>query len=64
MNLNFFFFTKNGQQCHLRGATISRERMRRVFEEHHETTTELQDEVLATFDNFIDPFSTTASDRI
>ncbi|XP_052000921.1 uncharacterized protein LOC127656578 [Xyrauchen texanus] len=37
-----------------------REGMRRVFEEHPETTTQLQDEVLATFDKFIDPFSTTA----
>lgn len=37
-----------------------RERMRRAFEEHPEMITQLQDEVLATFDNFIDPFSTTA----
>lgn len=34
--------------------------MRRAFEEHPEMITQLQDEVLATFDNFIDPFSTTA----
>ena len=37
-----------------------RERIRRVFEENPETTAQLQDEALATFDTFMDPFSTTA----
>ncbi|KAL7377556.1 hypothetical protein ABVT39_001233 [Epinephelus coioides] len=37
-----------------------RERMRRVFEEHPETPTQLQDAALATFDTFVDPFCTTA----
>ena len=37
-----------------------RERIRRVFEENPETTAQLQDEALATFDTFTDPFSTTA----
>lgn len=37
-----------------------RERIRRVFEDNPETTAQLQDEALATFDTFIDPFSTTA----
>ncbi|KAI4889726.1 hypothetical protein NFI96_033081, partial [Prochilodus magdalenae] len=35
-------------------------RMRRVFDRHPETTTQLQNEVLNTFDTFEDPFSTTA----
>ncbi|CAM4572006.1 unnamed protein product [Leuciscus chuanchicus] len=37
-----------------------RERIRRVFEDNPETTAQLQDEALATFDTFMDPFSTTA----
>lgn len=37
-----------------------RERIRRVFEENPETAAQLQDEALATFDTFMDPFSTTA----
>ncbi|XP_062863880.1 uncharacterized protein LOC134325564 [Trichomycterus rosablanca] len=35
-------------------------RMRSVFDRHPETTTQLQNEVLNTFDTFEDPFSTTA----
>ena len=34
--------------------------MREVFEEHTGTS-QLQDAALATFDNFIDPFSTTTN---
>lgn len=34
--------------------------MREVFEEHAGTSTQLRDAALARFDNFIDPFSTTA----
>lgn len=37
-----------------------RDRLRGVFEEHPGTTTQLQNEALAMFDSFIDPFSTTA----
>ncbi|KAK0142031.1 PiggyBac transposable element-derived protein 4 [Merluccius polli] len=37
-----------------------RERIRRVFEENPDTTAQLQGEALATFDAFMDPFSTTA----
>ncbi|KAL2102281.1 hypothetical protein ACEWY4_001449 [Coilia grayii] len=37
-----------------------RNEMREVFEEHGGTSTQLRDAALATFDHFIDPFSTTA----
>lgn len=37
-----------------------RERIRSVFEENPDTTAQLQGEALATFDAFMDPFSTTA----
>lgn len=37
-----------------------KERMRKVFEEHPDLTTHFQDDVLATFDTFVDPFSTIA----
>lgn len=37
-----------------------KERMRKVFEERPDLTTHLQDDVLATFDTFMDPFSTIA----
>ena len=34
--------------------------MRKVFEEHPGTSTQLQEDALATFDTFVDPFSPTA----
>ncbi|KAL3970579.1 LETM1 and EF-hand domain-containing protein 1, mitochondrial [Sarotherodon galilaeus] len=37
-----------------------KERMKSVFEDHAEGTTQLQDDALATFDKFMDPFSTIA----
>lgn len=37
-----------------------RDRVQRVFEDRPETTAQLQNEALATFDTFMDPFSTTA----
>lgn len=34
--------------------------MQRVFEEHPQMITQLQDEALSVFDTFTDPFPTTA----
>ncbi|XP_059909523.1 uncharacterized protein LOC132459156 [Gadus macrocephalus] len=65
------------EQCHLSQRTVNniitgvqqyqatlletlRNKMREVFEEHTGTS-QLQDAALATFDNFIDPFSTTTN---
>lgn len=39
---------------------VLKDRVKRVFEEHPEMTTQVQDEALATFDTFTDLFSTTA----
>ena len=65
MNFKYFQRTVNSvisgvQQYQAVLLNTLRERMRRVFEEHPETPTQVQDAALATFDTFVDPFCTTA----